>query len=374
VHVLSQTSPLGRLNVGSPSAGMTLPKFTLRLLSCAFFVCCCYNLWDFEIWASVYEWIGADPYEYLEMPLGEIFSHPWGIRTGLVIPCLLYSQLTGTTIEASFAATAGGCVLYTVWCINRTAVDCFGTDPRRHAMLVLLAYMAISYPMNGRICYAFVGSATLMYAHLHWFRRQLSTRRVVLLNIIGLMFATTSSGAFIVALGTVAVWLFFATFDLYADRLRAGFCPSRVLMMLPVLAGSTYQLTLLNEKLNRWHDGDYMMILYHGPGAILEELLPFIDPFLLIAGVMAVIGIAIAGWLFLVQRFPSVNVYMLTVIALSIAMGVCGWSTLATNLPTGTLFVVAFVFGRRPWLAPATPVIPTPVLLRSAAPVRRRLR
>ena len=292
----------------------------------------------FSIWDSVREFCNYDPHHYLSIPVTTLLSDPWGIRTGLAVPSLLLAEYLNMNQEHCFAMFAGSCVLGTTYLVCRTADDVTHATSRARDLIVLLLFIGLSYFMNGRITFAFLGAAMLLHAHSRWFSYRIGRLNTAVTTFFGLILMVVSSGTFYVGCVTLVTWCLFALFDLRTPKARRRLHVRAVAVLTPLLWAATYQATLFQEKLSRWHDGDYMQLVYHGPGEFLEKYITFIDPALGVGLIMMGGTLALVIWLSCVSTYPPFQSYMITLLLLSVPMGLCGWSTLATNLPTLVLF------------------------------------
>ncbi|XZE55168.1 hypothetical protein SH139x_001166 [Planctomycetaceae bacterium SH139] len=287
---------------------------------------------EFEIWDSVRQFISYDPWIYLNTPFHELRTNAWWIRTGLVIPSLLVSEWTPLSRNLSFGLYAMITVMLTIRIVNKTVQLLLGPSQIR-TLCTTLFILFVALFMNGRICFAILGAALLYSAHYRWFRGDIGTLRLALINLGALILMTVSTGAFYVGASIVMTATCLAIRDPRPGPAQGHATINSMLSAIPATYLVFHQATLFNEKLFRWHDGDYLMIVYHGPLMLLEKYIPAIPPELLLCGLLA--GGLCAGvfWLGYANMFPISDTYLITTVILGIVCGAFGWSTLLTNLP-----------------------------------------
>jgi hypothetical protein len=334
------------------------------LLSLVFLVAVALGIKEFQIWDSVREFINYDPWVYLGIPWSDLTQNPWWIRTGVALPCLLVAEHTPLSIDLSFGLYATGTVLLASHLVNRTLIDLFGENGLR-STAVTFVMIVFGWGMNGRICFAFLGAAILYRAHLLWQAGLVSTSSVMRRNLIALAFMTVSTGAFYVGAAAVLMTPILGYRDPRPGPRRGRASFGILAATIPSLILIIHQGLLFNEKLARWHDGDYLMFLYHGPLKVMEKVLPSVDSDL------ALLGGAVAGVLSLViwsayfNTRPFYRVYMTTTLLAGICCGAFGWSTMFTNLP-GALIAAGTVLSQKRSNAVSDPAPRTRLARRAA--------
>lgn len=297
---------------------------------------------QFEIWDSVRQFIDYDPWLYLNTPFHELSANAWWIRTGLVLPSLIVSEFTPITRDLSFGIYATIVVLLTVRACTQTQDEVLGASPIR-TLGTTLFLLGLSLCMNGRICFAVLGAAWLYRAHFRWFRGDTGTMALAVANLLSLILMTVSTGAFYVGISIVMAATFLGMRDPRPGPAQGQLTLNTIIASIPSLLLVIHQATLFNEKLSRWHDGDYLMIVYHGPLRLIEEYIPSVPPELLLCGI-SVGGVCVGVfWLGYASSFPIANTYLTTTVMFGLLCGAFGWSTLLTNLPGYVLMAWVFL-------------------------------
>lgn len=291
----------------------------------------------FEIWDSVRQFIDYDPWIYLETPLAELTQNAWWIRTALVIPCLLVSESLSMDREFIFSIYVTVLLMLTICIVNRVINEILGPNQIRD-LITTLFLLFIAYFMNGRICFAVLGASLLYLCHYRWFEGRRGTIHLSIMNLVALILMTVSTGAFYVGVSMVLAVTILGVRDPRPGSRQFQATLNSSIAFIPCLLLVIHQAVLFNEKLSRWHDGDYLMVVYHGPLMLIETHIPSIPAELLLCGLIAC---ALSGgviWLGFANAFPIQDTYLVTTVILGFLCGAFGYSTLLTNLPGYILF------------------------------------
>jgi hypothetical protein len=192
--------------------------------------------------------------------------------------------------------------------------------------------------MNGRICFAILGASVLYVTHFRWFRGEIGSWRLMAVNIGSLVLMTVSTGAFYVGVAIAMTATILALRDPRPGLAKGQITINSTLAALPAMGLIVHQATLFNDKLARWHDGDYLMVVYHGPLMLIERYIPSLPAELVLCGIAAVTLCSGVLWLGYATSFPVTHTYLATTVVLGIVCGAFGWSTLLTNLPGYLIF------------------------------------
>jgi len=323
---------------GLQQGSQSQPFFWIdSLIRAAFLFAVLTGVKHFEIWDSVRQFIDYDPWLYLSTPLSELTQNAWWIRTGLVIPALVVGELTPLGRDLSFGLCAAGALFLAIRNTNSAIDGLLGLHPGR-TILTTVFMLSVGWFMNGRICFAILGASVLYVTHFRWFRGEVGTWRLLLANVVALVLMTVSTGAFYVGVAITMTTTLLALRDPRPGLAKGCITINSTLAILPSLALIVHQASLFNDKLARWHDGDYLMIVYHGPLMLIERYVPAVPAELVLCGIAA--GTLCSGvlWLGYATSFPVTHTYLATTVVLGIVCGAFGWSTLLTNLPGYLIF------------------------------------
>jgi hypothetical protein len=222
-------------------------------------------------------------------------------------------------------------VLLTAHLVDRTRGLVVDELWRWHAgrAVSFVVFVGLSLFMNGRLSFAFLGMALLLYVLVRRGLGRASNLRTVVWFPLVLWLASVSSGTFTVALGTMTVWVVTLLFTRYPSvRLRDA------VLLAPLAAGALAlsPLVLLYVRKNvDFHGGGlqgFFNMLNHGPGMVIAMVGPEI------VAPLATIGLLLGGFvvaLVLTRQRAIAPPTVAIVVAMSV--GVFGFSTLLMGLP-----------------------------------------
>jgi len=266
------------------------------------------------------------------------------LRFTLMWPVIQFSALTGAELDWVFSWVVAAVVLLTAHLVDRTRGLVVDEVWRWHAGRAVSfgVFVGLSLFMNGRLSFAFLGMALLLYVLMRRGLGRASNLRTVVWFPLVLWLTSVSSGTFTVALGTMMVWAVTLLFTRYPSvRLRDA------VLLAPLAAGalalSPVMLLYIRKNVDYYGGGieGFFNMLNHGPGMVIATVGPeIVTP-------LAIIGLLLGGFLVAVVLTRNRAIAPPTVaVVVSMAVGVFGFSTLLMGLPG--LVVLAGA-----WLTPA---------------------
>lgn len=135
-------------------------------------------------------------------------------RIYLIAPIIYFSKASNIALDHIFAWSCLILILLTAYVQNHGAA--LFRQPHSFTMwfgLFLLLNFGISWFMNGRILFAFLGISLLLYGQIYWLERKKTcsfikrSLRLIPSSILGLWLMSVSSGALMVGLVTIGLFL-----------------------------------------------------------------------------------------------------------------------------------------------------------------------
>lgn len=264
-----------------------------------------------------------------------ILANPHATRYVLVYPAIFLSELLGAEANEVFSWYVVFLVILTARILAVTTVMISGHKGKvagNWYFLYLLAYGAVTFFMNGRLAFAFLGISLIMFAQVRYLIANVPrVATTSFLFLLGLFFTSVSSGTLAVGNGIIVLFLLALGISRFPRiRVRDMWLGMIVTLFLLFLVGPFLKIFI--KKNLGFYGGSVVNMLSHGYGAILK--LSGGDLGVIIAVMMT------AGFLLLsvlplvlklvVQRSPLIA--PLCINAAAVFVGVFGWSAAATAL------------------------------------------
>jgi len=281
----------------------------------------------FSMWTQILDLLAAGA----TLTTIDFATHSHALRFTLMWPVIQLAAITGAPVDTVFSWVVGAVVLLTAHLVDRTRSLVVDEAWRWHLGRAgtFLLFVGLSLFMNGRLSFAFLGMALLLYVLVRRGLQRASNLRTVVWFPLVLLLASVSSGTFTVALGTMLAWVVTLLLARYPSvRLRDA------VLLAPVAAGALALSPLMQlyvlKNVDFYGGGiqGFFNMLNHGPGEFISVLGPeIITP-------LALSGLLLGGFVVAVvlTRRPAIAPPTVSVVVAA-AVGVFGYSTLLMGLP-----------------------------------------
>ena len=88
-------------------------------------------------------------------------------------------------------------------------------------------------------------------------------------------------------------------------------------------------------------------VLYHGYGTYIEHYVPGLTAGEVLSAIVSFVPLAILLVLLMLNRTHWINIYIQAAVLVSLSLGICGYSTMLTNMPTMILYSIIVVHRQR---------------------------
>lgn len=282
----------------------------------------------YKIWYQMEALVGRNPIEHL--------GGPHGLRYLLISPAVFIADYLSLERNSVFGVMVTIYLSLSVIVISKTQSLISRNIENRWTVWLLLfipIFVALSFPMNGRLSFMFLGSSLMMLSYIRWSELIVQEQpphrclRYAVLCSLSLVMLSVSSGSFTVGMLTAVaqgiLFLFMAKRPL--DKIIYF-----VINAIMPLILSYLQFELVHKSI-AYYGGSIFAMLSHGPGEFLGELNP--NKYL--------IAIIVAVSTFVVmlhgQRIASLlrtNIYIINPIIMTLialVIGLFGYSALLTG-------------------------------------------
>lgn len=258
-------------------------------------------------------------------------QHSHALRFALMYPVLQLAKLTGVDRDVAFSWAVAVVILLTARLVDRTRALATGDIRSWTAgrLGVYALFVGLSAFMNGRLAFALLGMALLLFVLVRRETRKSSNLRTIIWFPLALWLASVSSGTFSVALGTMVLWpvsLLFARFPTMRVRDLVLCAP----LALGGLAVAPLVELYVNKNVTFYGGGlaGFFNMLNHGPGRFIRLVAPEI------LAPVAVLSLLVGAMLLLLLlgRARSMGPPIVSVTVAGV-VGVFGYSTLMMGLP-----------------------------------------
>jgi len=305
----------------------------------------------FEVWDQILDLVGSNPFELL------FAGQAHALRFIIMQPCLLVAGVFRADIDLVFSWLIAGLIVILARLVAGIVASVSGrssSDWIYSFPTVGISLTAISLFQNGRLIFAFVGCALMVYGQVRWYMYERRSIGMLLLGgVTALILLSVSSGSFMVGILT---WLLFVL-RLAVAAMQGRNAPDRKdLGVLISFAGVAIAfipviIIFVTKNLDYFGGGLGAVIpmLAHGPGAIFLEFMgdSLVTATMALAMITAVCLIVVST---VVRLRSAVGIVWLPILA-SLLVGPFGYSTLITCMPA-VLSLVVFAlpsvrFGKR---------------------------
>lgn len=330
----------------APRVRIPVARACIRLITVGYIAGVATGVVAFTMWSQILDMIRSGA----TLTSVDFTTQAHALRFTLMWPVIQISALTGVSLDRVFSWVVAAVVLATAHLVDRTRGLVVDEVWRWHAgrAVSFAVFVGLSLFMNGRLSFAFLGMALLLYVLVRRGLGRAGNLRTVVWFPLVLWLASVSSGTFTVALGTMVVWAVTLLFTRYPSiRLRDA------ILLAPLAAGAlalTPLMVLYIRKNVDFYGGGIQGLfnmLNHGPGMVIAMVGPeIVTP-------LAVIALLLGGFVIAVVLTRQRAIAPPTVgVVVAMAVGVFGFSTLLMGLPglvvLGGAMVTPARFRRQP--------------------------
>lgn len=245
-------------------------------------------------------------------------STPHLIRKIVVYPLIKISDIFLIDIDTVFTFFCSFLIIVFSWigALSVCLIDKNKSNFYQYYFGIFLLFLALSLFMNGRLIYAFVGGACLLYGQMQWVINN-NKKYFSFLGFLALILTNVSSGTFCVA--------FFAYFVFVMLHQKASKNFFGLLLFAP--------LTIVFFLKNGLYFNSVWELLSHGYGKIISNIYD-LNAFLgwiSLCGFLAVSVISFYYTAIFSKKYLQFSPFLIYGYS-SIILGVFGWSTLSSVL------------------------------------------
>lgn len=339
-----------------------------------------FDLKRFSVWTQILLLEDADPVHLFNQ------FHAHTFRYSLMLPVIRLADYLGVDRDRVFSFAVCAMMIAVARLVASAAALCRSeagaADSGRAYAPVMLAFMTVSLVMNGRLVFAFLGMAIICRSQVAWVRGvRKSALTCVFEQMLGVVLMSVSSGAFVVGVATVLSLLVYVPVGLLGRDARH----LRLLLFVgvPVFGVQPFVDVVVKKNLDMFGTGwdAVFAMLDHGPGVFLRVFDDVVLAFVGLAPLAALVAFAAARAVVRRYQEGANDTPLIMAIAIALAVGVFGYSTLLTGLvPAVALVAARLVFpqehsdGHRtlggPGFGASAPTLRSSLESRSARPLR----
>ena len=287
----------------------------------------------FGLWSQILQM------EAVQLDSLRIFNQAHDLRYALVsLTVLAPAEYLGGDPDRWFGFVIAICIVSTAVLVRATASETVGRCFPGWFFAIMSFWIALSFFMNGRLAYGFLGHAIAVWALVRWAGGKASVASVALLLAVAITLASVSSGQLLVLVAYSSVCLLLAVPRTTRGRvLRAR---ARVLVMVGLAVLSPMLATLVTKNVDYYGGGlvSVFRMLTHGWGRFIAVAGPVWTILVLVPTALWGIGLLV-----LVRRAashrPDHMVLMISVLS-SGALGLYGFSAFLSGLPAAMVLAL----------------------------------
>jgi hypothetical protein len=287
---------------------------------------------QFQLWSQVVDINNSGA------SLRELWGHPHFFRYLLVLPFFDIAQYIGMHYNKLFTLSIP-IFLYLIHKYTILSIEIIWEKHRllllsglHHFLVICLLVLVLSL-MNGRIIFAILGAAIILYSFVNW--DNLRPYNLMLNLLTSFFLCSVSSGTFTL---TVLLAFMFVLYKLFRNKNKKEFL-TFVPFLIAALALLPTLITLIKKNIDYYGGGfnGALAMLDHGFGRYFLSVDSFILIMLLITSLILFLFV-----LFFILYFERISA-PIWVVLVSIAGGVFGFSTMMIFIPALiVIFVHAF--------------------------------
>lgn len=316
---------------------------------------------QFHVPPQVFALIGSSPLDLLAV------GHWHALRVIVVWPAIMLAKYAGLSLSLVFSLYVLLCIYALGIIMGRCLAMLRPEYGRYHAMfstLFLFFWLPLSLLMNGRLIFGFLGISLLIFAQLRWIKlhpkHALQWVELFLIQALGLLLCSVSTGIFTVAFGAVQAFMGLSILSHYFTTKHIS--KSLIIVNLCILSlFLPYQLQAISKNYNFFSqeqcahsqaekapycdsittplDAIDSALINHGIFRFLDDVIPKE-----VASFMQIVFACGGALLILVNGFSyirskSLITPVVQVFGFSIILGLLGDSTLLMGLVPAQLFI-----------------------------------
>ena len=287
----------------------------------------------FRIWSQILD------FESVPLTSFQIFSQAHGLRYGLVrLTVLAPAEHLGMDAVRLLGFVVAICLVWTAVLVRAAASETVGRRLPAWGFAIMSSWIALSFFMNGRLAFGFLGHAIALWALVRWVGGKAPVAVLALLLTVAVILSSVSSGQLFVLVVSSSICLLVAVPSTPHGRVLRARARALVIVGLAVLSPLLTLLVLKNLDFFGGGLGSIVPMLDHGWGR-----------FALLAGPVGAILFPTTAvvWAILSLRLlrraashrPDHLVLMVVVLS-AVAVGSYGYSTLLAGLPAAMVLAL----------------------------------
>ncbi len=314
----------------------------------------------FTIWTQItdiyYVCLTETSGQYYHNPLALFAMHdPHALRYLAMWPLIEMSYLSGQDFATTYPCYlllvfyVTSCFLARILSMLQLSRNLTATKFDQPCIFAIL--LLVSLFMNGRLAMVFLGVSLILYAQLSFLVQQGRRIRLFLVQFLGLLFCSVSSGTFTVACCMVIIFQasVLAVQVMNAKKLNK---PSLCYLVFFAVVCAPFMYIFALKNLSFFKYSLSAMLLHGAPEIFYSYGVALNVLGVVFAAYCAIILFATMGWNLLSLKKGGIYSPIILLIGLSLCLGIFGYSTLLTMLPA---LVVLGAVGYKQYLR--TPVI-----------------
>ena len=335
-----------------PSRRSLLPVVTNLILLLGYSVLLLSGIKGFTLWPQILEILyvcGLDPKDQFGRDPLDVFyiDHPLALRYLLMWPIIAFSLSTGVALSTAFSLLVFMLLPTMTWILARTLK--FLRPPGHEDAVwdttrLLTIWLCIALLMNGRLVIVFTGVSIIMYAQISMLIRRQHTYGLILLQLVGLLLCSVSSGTFMVAFCVVLAFL--ASMTLTHVPARKFIHLDLAICGALIAAGAAPLVRVYIAKNLAYFNHSLNGMLMHGPLRLLNAIgvgFPILRTVCI--GFASTALIVMTTTYIRCLRQQNMWCPFILFAGFSFTFGILGYSALLTMLPAVTL-MLAYVMPR----------------------------
>ncbi len=300
---------------------------------------------SFNVWSQLDIFAGVNPLLVLD--------HPHGLRYLITWPVLWLSEFLDVHRNVIFSIfVVANLIVTTLLTAAVQARISHALESRWRLWVYLFApiFITLSFAMNGRLSYMMLGISLMLYAYTRWLSGMAVNEPLgkaflwCVINMLALVLLSVSSGCFTVGMLLVAA----QTCVMVAMPIHSW---KKYLLNIALNIGIIAVFVLIQfnfiQKNLDFYGGSIFAMMVHGPGKIFYNMQYGRELTALLSAIVVFIGVCYSQKLKHLARVVCSRYYLLitpvSLVIISLLVGVFGYSALLTGSTAAMILVVHFI-------------------------------